>query len=149
MFSAYALFGVLSLFWPEAVPKAWLLPHLAGLVFTLSILYGLIRRKYWTVFLIVFFSTGMVLNLVLFIFSPLSMAIAYIGPSRSFLAFIGFVLSKTGALGFFSSFFTVFNGAMIVVHLVNLNFFLRKKTAVLFDQASNPSFAGPKEPAQK
>lgn len=129
LFSAYALFGVISLFWPEVIEKAWLYAlHLAGMLFTLAILYGLVKRKYWTVFLILPFSLGMILHLITFIFFPLSIAIAYIGPSRSFIALVSLVLSRIGALDLFSSFFVAFNCAMIIVHLINLVFFLRKKT---------------------
>ena len=133
LFSGYVLFGVFSLVWPEPIQNAWLcLLHLAGLLFTLAILYGLVKRKYWTVFLILPFSFTMILHLIIFTFYPLSMAIAYIGPSRSFIALISFVLSKIGVLGLFSSFFIAFNCAMIIVHLINLKFFLNKKTATLF-----------------
>ena len=102
------------------------------LLFTLAILYGLVKRKYWTVFLILPFSFGMILHLIIFILFPLSMAIVYIGPSRSFFALVSVVLSRMGALDLFSSFFTAFNCAMIIVHLINMIFFLRKKTATLF-----------------
>jgi len=133
LFSTYALFGVFSLFWPQALEKVWLYPlHLAGLLFTLAILYGLVKRKYWTVFLILPFSFGMILHLITFILFPLSMAIAYIGPSRSFIALMSVVLSRIGALDLFSSFFIAFNCAMIFVHLINMIFFLRKKTSILF-----------------
>jgi len=137
LFSAYAFFGVLSVFLPEAFQARWLYPlHIAGLLFTLAILYGLLERKYWTAFLIVPFSVGMMLHLSIFIIYPLSMAIAYIGPSRSFMAFISFVLSRTNALNFFTPFFMVFNSAMIVVHLVNIVFFLRRDTATFFAKNS-------------
>jgi hypothetical protein len=137
LFSAYALFGVFSLFLPEPLETPWLYPlHLAGLLFTLAILYGLVKRKYWTVFLLLPFSVGMILHLGTFIIYPLSMAIAYIGPSRSFIALMSFTLSRIGAVDLFSSFFIAFNSAMIMVHLTNIVFFLRKNTAILFKKGS-------------
>ncbi len=138
LFSAYAIFGILSLFLPEAINKIWLYPlHLVGLLFTLAILYGLVRRKYWTAFLVLPFSVGMILHLGTFIIFPLSMVIAYIGPSRSFMALVGFTLSRIGAISFFTPFFIVFNSGMIIVHLVNIVFFLKRETAVFFGKGGD------------
>jgi len=140
LFSAYAFFGVFSLFLPERLEKIWLYPlHLVGLFFTLAILYGLVKRKYWTIFLVLPFSVGMILHLGTFIIFPLSMAISYIGPSRSFIALISFALSRIGAIELFSTFFVVFNSVMIIVHLVNIIFFLRRDTATLFGKSSERS----------
>ncbi len=138
LFSAYAIFGVLSLFLPEAINKIWLYPlHLVGLLFTLTILYGLVKRKYWTAFLVLPFSVGMALHLGTFIIFPLGMAIAYIGPSRSFMALVSFALSKAGAISLFTPFFMVFNSAMVIVHLINIVFFLKRDTAVFFGKGGD------------
>ena len=137
LFSAYALFGVFSVFLPTPLENIWLYSlHLAGLLFTLAVLYGLVKRRYWIIFLILPFSVGMILHLATFIVFPLSMAIAYIGPSRSFIALISLTLSRIGAIHLFSSFFLAFNCAMIMVHLVNIIFFLRRDTAMLFKRGS-------------
>ncbi len=125
MFSAYALFGALSLFWPSVLERLWLYPlHLGGLAFNCAIIYGLARRKLWTSPLIVVYGAGMIAHLLVFIFVPISMAIAYIGPSRSFYSLAITVLSLAGGEEYATAGITVFNAVMVLVHLINIFFFL-------------------------
>lgn len=134
MFSAYSFFGVLSLFWPTPLARIWLYPlHMAGLGFNLAILYGLVRKTSWAVYLVLFMSFSMVLHLLVFIFAPLSMSLAYIGPSRSFYSMF---ISSIAYFGMGDSFVllnNIFNSAMVVAHVANLLFFLRKETLEFFE----------------
>ncbi len=133
LFCAYALFGVLSLFWPSMLEKLWLYPlHLAGLAFNLAVVYGLARRRRWAPFLIVLFAVGMIAHLLIFMFVPISMAIAYVGPSRSFYTLAIRAISGAGAEGCSMRAVWVFNAAMALVHAINIWFFLRSGTAGMF-----------------
>lgn len=132
MFSAYALFGTLSLFWPSALERLWLYPlHLGGLAFNLAILYGLARRRLWTTILIVLYGAGMVAHLLIFIFVPISMAIAYVGPSRSFYTLVIDALSHAGAGQYAMDTVRAFNALMALVHTINIFFFLKSGATVL------------------
>lgn len=125
MFSAYALFGILSFVWPTILGKIWLnLSHLAGLALDFLLLYCLMKRKFWALLLVPAFSFAMILHLLVFIFSPLSVAIAYIGPSRSFYTLFITVLAKAGAEEYSAVSMTGFNAAMVLFHTVNLMVFI-------------------------
>ncbi len=133
MFSAYSFFGVLSLFWPTPLVRIWLYPlHMAGLGFNLAILYGLVRKTSWAVYLVLFMSFSMALHLLVFIFAPLSMSLAYIGPSRSFYSMF---ISSIAYFGMGDSFVllnNIFNLVMVLAHVANFLFFLRKETLDVF-----------------
>jgi hypothetical protein len=133
MFSAYFLFGVLSLFWPSTLERVLLYPlHAGGLAYNALVLYGLLMKRRWSVYLVQFFSFSMVIHLLIFIFVPLAMSLAYIGPSRSFYAVFIYLVSLAGLGEMFSVINTTFNSFMALLHLVNLFFFMRKKTAEQF-----------------
>ncbi len=136
LFSAYSFFGVLSLFWPTPLARLWLYPlHMGGLALNLAILYGLARKTSWAVYLVLFMSLSMVLHLLVFIFAPLSMMLAYIGPSRSFYSMF---ISSIAYFGMGDSFVllnNIFNSAMVLAHLANFLFFLRSETLDVFSPA--------------
>lgn len=133
MFSAYAFFGAVSLFWPSAIEWPWLYPfHLAGLAFNILVIYGLIRKMPWTRVLIVVYAAGMIAHLVVFILVPISMAIAYVGPSRSFYSMVIRGMSLVGAEEYSMLAISAFNAAMVLVHSLNIWVCLRSKSAEIF-----------------
>lgn len=139
LFSAYALFGTVSLFWPGLLERLWLYPfHLGGLIFNLATVYGLIRRRFWATILIVLYAAGMIAHLLVFIFVPISMVAAYVGPSISFYSLVIMVLSLAGAGEYAALVISVFNAVMVLVHAVNIWFFLRSETAEMFGKQYGP-----------
>ncbi len=133
LFSGYVLFGILSFFIPAPIQSIWLiLGHLAGLIVDLFVIYGLVLKKFRINYLIIIISFFMVLHLLLFIFVPLGMVLAYIGPSRAFYTLFPMMLSMLGGERFISSALTLFNSAMVVIHLINIFYFTRKNIADLF-----------------
>ncbi len=125
MFSAYALFGSISLFWPSALNRPWLYPlHLGGLAFNFAVIYGLLRKRPWTSLLIVLYAVGMIAHLVVFILVPLSMVIAYVGPSRSFYTLMIMALPLLDAKEHSVLVASAFNAVMVLVHAINIWFFL-------------------------
>ena len=136
LFSAYTFFGVLSLFWPVPLIRLWLYPlHMGGLAFNLAILYGLARKKSWVVYLVLFMSFAMVLHLLVFILAPLSMALAYIGPSRSFYSVFIHAIAYFGLEHSFTLINSIFNSTMVMLHVANFLFFLRGETLDFFSPA--------------
>jgi hypothetical protein len=144
LFSAYALFGVLSLFWPAPLERLWLYPlHLAGLALTLAVIYGLARRRRWAPPLVVLFALGMMAHLIIFMLVPISMAIAYVGPSRSFYTLAIRSLSWAGAEAHSMRAVWLFNFAMALVHGANVWFFLRTGTVEMFRRPPPPATSSP------
>jgi hypothetical protein len=139
LFCAYALFGVLSLFWPAPLEGLWLYPlHLAGLALNAAIVYGLARRRRWAPPLVVLFALGMLAHLLVFMLVPISMAIAYVGPSRSFYTLAIRLISGAGAEGHAMRAVWLFNGVMALVHGANVWFFLRGETVAMFRRPPRP-----------
>lgn len=135
MFFSYFLFGLISFFWPSPLAELWLYPlHLAGLALDLLILYGLYRKRPWIILLVPVFSFAMILHLVAFIFVPLSLSIAYIGPSRSFYTLMIHILSAAGAEGYSAISMAMFNAVVLVLHAANIAFFVGKRAARMFSQ---------------
>jgi hypothetical protein len=139
LFCAYALFGALSLFWPGPLEKPWLYPlHLAGLAFNLAVVYGLAGRRRWAPPLVVLFALGMIAHLLVFMLVPISMAIAYVGPSRSFYTLAIRLISGAGAEGYAMRALWLFNATMTLVHGANVWFFLRSETVGMFRGPPRP-----------
>lgn len=133
LFSLYALFGAISFIWPSVIENMWLtLMHIATLLVDLLIVYGLIMRVPRTNYLVTVISLLMFVHLLVFIVAPLSMAVAYIGPSRSFYSLIAVAVSSTMGERYVNVSITVFNAAILFVHGANVCFFSRRKTGELF-----------------
>lgn len=133
LFSGYALFGIGSFFWPTLLNNIWfILLHLATLIINLFIIYGLLKRTFRINYLISIVSFLMIVHLFIFISEPLSMGLAYIGPGRSFYMLFSIVLSIIGGDRFLYYAVLSFNLTMVIVHLINLCYFTRKKIADIF-----------------
>lgn len=133
LFSGYALFGIGSFFWPTLLNNIWfILLHLATLIINLFIVYGLLKRRFQINYLISIVSFLMIIHLFIFIFRPLSMELAYIGPGRSFYTLFSLLLSLIGWERFLFYALLSFNITMVIVHLINLCYFTRKKVAEIF-----------------
>ena len=67
--------------------------------------------------------------------APLSMALAYIGPSRSFYSVFIHAIAYFGLEHSFTLINNIFNSAMVIVHVANFLFFLRSETLDFFSPA--------------
>ncbi len=133
LFSGYAIFDVFSFFWPSVVHNVWIiLFYVITLLANSIIIYGLLKRTWRINYLIVLVSLLMVAHLSLFIFHPLGMGFAYIGPSRAFYTLFIAFLSKIVDERLISYWILIFNLVMICVHAINVFYFTRSKVAVLF-----------------
>jgi hypothetical protein len=75
----------------------------------------------------------MILHLLIFIFVPISMALAYIGPSRSFYTLLILLITSPGTEEQAMNAITIFNVFMILVHTFNIWFFISKSTVRIFN----------------
>jgi len=133
LFLGYTLFGIPSFFWPAPLRNfGFILLHLATLAVDLFVVYGLIMGKFRINYLIVLISLLMVVHLLLFIFVPLGMVLAYIGPSRAFYTLFLTLTSQFGGGKFSSYALMAFNSVMVLIHLRNICYFRRKNVAALF-----------------
>lgn len=133
LFGGYALFGMVSLVWPARLPGFWFPPmHLATLAVNLWIVYALLKQRFRINYVVVFVSAMMIGHLLIFIFSPLGMALAYIGPSRSFYALFLAVLTRFAGERVLPMALLAFNLLMLLVHLANIWYFSRRKVAAGF-----------------
>ncbi len=133
IFSSYVLFGIGSFFWPTLLNNIWfILLHLSTLIINLFIVYGLLKRTFRINYLLSIVSFLMIVHLFIFIFEPLSMGLAYIGPGRSFYTLFSIVLSMIGRERFLYYALLSFNLTMVIVHLINICYFTRKKVAEAF-----------------
>ena len=133
LFLGYTLFGILSFFWPAPLRNVgFILLHLATLAVDVFVVYGLIMGKFRINYLIVLISLLMVAHLMLFIFVPLGMVLAYISPSRAFYTLFLTLTSQFGDGKFSSCALTAFNSVMVLIHLKNIHYFRRKDVAALF-----------------
>lgn len=133
LFSAYASFGVISFFWPSVLDSLWLvLLHLATLAVNVLIVYGLARRTLRINYLVAVVSPLMIANLLIFTLNPLNVQLAYLGPSRSFYSAFLSLVSLLGGGRLILAAFVGFNAAMAAVHIANLFYFTRKRTAEMF-----------------
>lgn len=133
LFSGYALFGVCSFFKPTLLGNIWfILLHFVTLTIYLAIAYGLATKRFRINYVVVAVSSLMAVHLFIFLFAPLGMGLAYIGPSRAFYALFLAFFSFIGWEGFSSLALTLFNAVMFLVHLINICYFTRRKVAALF-----------------
>lgn len=98
----------------------------------LFIVYGLLKRTFRINYLISIVSFLMIIHLFIFIFVPLGIGLAYIGPSRSFYTLFIILFSMIGWKRFLPYLLLSFNLTMVIVHLINLCYFTRKKVADMF-----------------
>jgi hypothetical protein len=133
LFSGYTLFGISSFFWPTLLNNIWfILLHLATLIINSIIVYGLVMRRLRINYLISIVSFLMIIHLFIFIFEPLSMELAYIGPGRSFYTLLSIALSIIVGERFIYRSLLLFNLTMVLVHVINLCYFTRRKVAEMF-----------------
>lgn len=133
LFLGYSIFAIPSFFWPTPLRNpVFILLHLATLAVDLFVLYGLIVRRFRINYLIVLISFLMVAHLLLFIFVPLGMVLAYLGPSRAFYTLFLNLASRFGGEKFSSYALLAFNSAMALIHLGNIFYFRRRQVAALF-----------------
>ena len=133
LFLGYTLFGIPSFFWPAPLRNfGFILLHLATLAVDVFVVYGLIKGKFRINYLIVLISLLMVVHLLLFIFLPLGMVLAYIGPSRAFYTLFLTLTSQFGGGKFSSYALMAFNSVMVLIHLKNIYYFRRRDVAALF-----------------
>jgi len=133
LFLGYTLFGIPSFFWPAPLRNVgFILLHLATLAVDVFVVYGLIMGKFRINYLIVLISLLMVVHLLLFVFVPLGMVLAYIGPSRAFYTLFITITSQFGGGKFSLYALMTFNSVMVLIHLKNIFYFRRKDVAALF-----------------
>jgi len=133
LFSGYILFGIGSFFWPTPLNNIWfILLHFATLMINLLIVYGLLMKRFRINYLVSIVSFLMILHLFIFIFRPLSMELAPISPGRSFYSFFSIVSSMIIRERFIPYAILSFNLTMVIVHLINICYFTRKKVADIF-----------------
>jgi hypothetical protein len=133
LFCGYTIFAVPSFFWPVPLKNVgFIFLHLLTLLVDIFVVYGLVVRRFRINYLIVLISIVMVAHLLLFIFVPLGMVLAYIGPSRAFYTLFLTLMSQFGGGKFSSYALMAFNSVMIVIHLKNISYFRRKDVAALF-----------------
>lgn len=133
LFFGYSIFAIPSFFWPAPLKNVvFIMLHFATLGVDVFVLYGLIVRRFRINYLVVLISLLMVAHLLLFIFLPLGMVLAYIGPSRAFYTLFLTLTSQFGGEKVSSWALTAFNSAMVLVHFRNILYFRRKEVAALF-----------------
>jgi hypothetical protein len=135
LFSAYTIFGILSFFLPAPLNNtAFISLHLGTLIVNVIVIFGLIKRMPFIHYLIAMISTFMIVHLLIFIFIPLGMSLAYIAPSRAFYALFINLTASLGGERFSSYSLVIFNCTMVLIHGINVYYFTRKKVAVLFSR---------------
>lgn len=127
LFSGYALFGIASFFLPSPMRLSWFFPlHVATLLVNVCVACGLATMRRPVYFLVVVISLLMAAHLFLFLFAPLGMALAYIGPSRAFYAGLLALATKLAGEKSAAAVLAVFNIIMLLVQVVNADYFIRK-----------------------
>ncbi len=136
LFSGYAVFDAASFFWPRAVFSFWILAmYIATVSVNCLIVYGLVRRIAGIRYLVVLVSFLLVVHLLIFIFHPLGLSLAYLGPSRAFYSLFISLLSRLTDEKTVGRALAVFNISMACVHVFNILYFTGKKAASLFQQS--------------
>ncbi len=127
LFSGYAIFGIASFFLPSPMRLSWFFPlHVATLLVNIYVVYGLATMRHSIHFLVAVISLLMATHLFIFLFAPLGMLFAYIGPSRAFYAgLLALATRSVGEKGV-TAVLAVFNLAMLLVQIVNACYFLKK-----------------------
>jgi hypothetical protein len=128
LFLGYALFGIASLFLPSRMRLSWFVPlHIATLIVNVYVAWGLVNMQRPIYYLVAVISFLMAAHLVAFLFAPLGMAIAYLGPSRAFYAGLLALATKLAGEKGAAAVIVVFNAAMLVVQIVNVHYFIKKR----------------------
>jgi len=136
LFSAYAVFGVISFFVPEPLERGWvILLHLGTLLAYLLVVYGLVRRVFRMNYVVAVISALMVVHLLIFTLVPLGIQLAYMGPSRSFYSLL--LRATAPAVGERNTLYVLegFNVLMMLVHGINICYFSGRNTAARFRPA--------------
>ncbi len=133
LFSGYAIFGAISLFWPHIIKNVFfILLHVATLIVNIVVVYGLVKRRLSINYLIAIISPLMIMHLIVFISVPLGIEFAFVGPSRAFYLLFFYTVSIIAGKDFMFPSFVAFNLVMVVINLINLCFFLRRRVADMF-----------------
>jgi len=131
LFSGYAIFGIVSFFRPFPMRLSWFFAlQVATLFVNIYVIYGLATMRHSIHFLVAVISLLMAAHLLAFLFIPLGIMFAYIGPSRAFyaglLALATWSVGEKGATAVLS----VFNLAMLIIQIVNAYYFIKKAETV-------------------
>ncbi|MEK6700289.1 MAG: hypothetical protein AABZ10_14755 [Nitrospirota bacterium] len=133
LFSGYLVFGVVSFFYPSTVKTLWIiLLYLVTMLVNYFIIYGLIKRISGIPCFIVVVSSLMIAHLLIFIYLPLGMELAYIGPSRGFYSLFILFLSLIVNEHVINRGILAFNIVMVFVHAINIIYFTRSRVVALF-----------------
>jgi hypothetical protein len=110
---------------------SWFFPlHVATLLVNIYVVYGLATMRHSIHFLVAVISLLMAAHLFIFLFAPLGMLFAYIGPSRAFYAgLLALTTRSVGEKGV-TAVLAVFNLAMLLIQIVNACYFLTKAETV-------------------
>lgn len=126
LFSGYVVFGIASFFLPSPMQLSWFVPlNVATLVVNIYVVYGLALMRHSVFLLVAAISLLMAAHLVLFLFAPLGMLLAYIGPSRAFYALLALVARSAGEKGA-TDVLAAFNLYLLCVQIVNVYYFIKK-----------------------
>ncbi len=131
LFSGYAIFGIASFFLPSPMRLSWFFAlHVATLLVNIYAVYGLATMRHSIHFLVAVMSLFMAAHLFIFLFTPLGMLFAYIGPSRAFYAGLLALATKTIGEKGVTAVLAVFNLAMLLIQIVNTFYFMKKAKTV-------------------
>ncbi len=131
LFAGYALFGIASFFLPSLMRLSWVLPlHIATLIVNICVVYGLATMRHSVFFFVAVISILMAAHLLIFLFAPLGMSLAYIGPSRAFYAGLLRLAARSVGEKGLRAVLTLFNLAMLCIQIVNAFYFMKKAETV-------------------
>jgi len=130
LFSGYATFGIASFFLPSPVRLSWFPLHVATLLVNIYVVYGLATMRHSIHFLVAVISLFMAAHLFIFLFAPLGMLFAYIGPSRAFYAALLALATRAIGEKCVTAVLAVFNLAMLLIQIVNIFYFMKKAKTV-------------------
>ncbi len=130
-FSGYAIFGIASFFLPFPMRLSWFFAlQVATLFVNIYVVYGLATMRHSIHFLVAVISLLMAAHLFVFLFVPLGIMFAYIGPSRAFYAgLLALATRSVGEKGA-TAVLAVFNLAMLIIQIVNAYYFIKKAETV-------------------
>ncbi len=127
LFSGYAIFGIASFFLPAPMRLfRFFALHTATLLVNIYVIYGLATMRRSIHFFVAIISLVMAAHLFIFLFVPLGMQLAYIGPSRAFYA--GLLVCATRLVGEkgVTAVLAAFNLAMLIVQIINACYFIKE-----------------------
>jgi len=127
LYSGYAIFGVASFFLPSPMQLTWFFPlHVATLLVNIYVVSGLATMRHSIHILVAVISLFMAAHLFIFLFAPIGMLFAYIGPSRAFYAGLLALATRTVGEKGVTAVLAVFNLAMLLIQIVNIFYFMKK-----------------------